>query len=70
VTLRAYDLPDGFDQTIHVPGGTGAAASFRVRRQGDVMLASSTDAPGEWTLALVEGRTVTGRGATEVSVTV
>jgi alpha-D-xyloside xylohydrolase len=70
VTLRAYDLPDGFDQTIHVPGGTGQAAGFRVRRSGDVVTASSGDAPGHWTLALVGGPTVTGTGATEVSLTV
>lgn len=70
VTLRAYDLPDGYDETIHVPGGTGAPASFHVRRAGDVVSASTADAPGAWTLALVGGASVAGTGATEVRLSV
>ena len=68
VTLRAFDLPDGFDETVHVPGGTGAAASFRVRRVGGEVTASSTDAPGAWALEVVGGGVARSEGAAEVSV--
>ncbi|WP_425954463.1 alpha-xylosidase [Xylanimonas sp. McL0601] len=50
VTLHCFELPDGFDQTLTVPGGTGAPATFCVRREGDRVVASSGDAPGEWGL--------------------
>jgi alpha-D-xyloside xylohydrolase len=68
VTLRAYDLPDGFDQTIHVPGGTGAAANFRVRRDGQDVTASSDDAPGQWRLAIVGGPRTTAVSASAVTL--
>jgi alpha-D-xyloside xylohydrolase len=70
VTLRAYDLPDGFDETVRVPGGTGDPASFRVRREGDTLTASTSDAPGSWNLAVVGGSTVTASGSMEVSLAV
>jgi alpha-D-xyloside xylohydrolase len=70
VTLRAYDLPDGFASTIRVPGGTGAEATFHVRRDGDVVMASSADAPSTWTLAIVGGQSVSGDGPGEVRVEV
>jgi alpha-D-xyloside xylohydrolase len=70
VTLRAFGLPDGFDGTIHVPGGTGGAATFRVRRDGDVVVASSTDAPGAWTLEIVGGPSTSTAGASEISLIV
>ena len=70
LTLRAFGLPDGFDGTIHVPGGTGAAATFRVRRDGDVIVASTADAPGAWTLEVVGGSSVSTAGASEVSLVV
>jgi alpha-D-xyloside xylohydrolase len=70
VTLRAYDLPDGFDETVRVPGGTGDPASFRVRREGDTLTASTSDAPGSWTLAVVGGGTVTASGSMELSLAV
>lgn len=50
VTLRCFELPDGFDRTVSVPGGTGTGATFRVRRDGDRVTATSHDAPGGWKL--------------------
>lgn len=66
VTLRAYDLPDGFDQVVRVPGGTGAEAHFRVRRDGDTVLATSDDAPGAWTVEVVGGSSASADRASEV----
>jgi alpha-D-xyloside xylohydrolase len=68
VTLRAFGLPDGFSCTIHVPGGTGADATFSVRRDGDAIVASTGDAPGLWTLDIVGGPSVSATGAAEVSL--
>jgi alpha-D-xyloside xylohydrolase len=68
VTLQCFELPDGYDGTTVVPGHDGAAAtSFRVRRTGDVVTASSMDARAPWSLAL---GSVTSRAdaAGEVSV--
>jgi alpha-D-xyloside xylohydrolase len=70
VKLRAFDLPDGFDATLRVPGGTGAAATFRVRRDGAVVVASTADAPGAWTLDVVGGPTGSGDGAGEVRLVI
>jgi len=50
VTLRLFELPDGFDQVTRVPGGTGAAASFRVRRDGTVVTVTTQDAPAAWSV--------------------
>ena len=33
VTLRLFELPDGYERTVTVPGGTGKPGTFRVRRQ-------------------------------------
>ena len=70
VTLRAFDLPDGFDAVVHVPGGTGESATFYVRRDGDVVTATTDDAPGTWTLDVVGGGSATASGAAKVSVAV
>jgi len=68
VTLRAFDLPDGFDAVVHVPGGTGEPATFSVQRDGDVVTATTDDAPGTWTLDVVGGGSATASGAAKVSV--
>jgi alpha-D-xyloside xylohydrolase len=70
VTLRAFDLADGSSVTIHVPGGTGAGATYRVWREGDVVVASTDDAPGAWTLEIVGGPSASASGASEVRVVV
>jgi alpha-D-xyloside xylohydrolase len=69
VTLHCFELHDGFDRTVTVPGGTGAPATFRVRRDGDVVVATSDDAPGEWTLRVgSRSATATGRGSATVTI--
>lgn len=55
VTLRLYELPDGYDRTLVVPGGTGSAATFRVRRSGAEVVVSSDDAPAGWSVAVAGG---------------
>ncbi|MFZ0530809.1 MAG: alpha-xylosidase [Propionicimonas sp.] len=50
VTLRLYELPDGYDRTLTVPGGTGRPATFRVRRSGTAITVSSDDAPSGWSV--------------------
>ncbi|WP_433676411.1 alpha-xylosidase [Microbacterium gorillae] len=50
VTLRCFDLPDGYDAVTTVASSTGSAASFRVRREGARITASSTDARAGWSL--------------------
>ena len=63
VTLRCFALPDGYDAVTTVPGFDGAAATtFRVRREGDRILADSADARAPWSLQVGE-RTVTADGA-------
>lgn len=67
VTLRLFELPDGFDEEVHVPGGTVAAATFRVVRSGDEVRVTTDDAPSEWAVALgVAEPTVTGTGRGEL----
>jgi len=67
VTLVAYDLPDGYDEVIVVPGGTGRSATFRVRRQGSTIHASSADASAGWSLQVAgTARTATADAAGEV----
>ncbi len=62
VTLRLFELPDGFDEVTHVAAGTGATgASFRVRRDGDRISVTSPDALGDWSIEL-DGRTAAGHG--------
>ncbi|GGF43101.1 alpha-xylosidase [Microbacterium sorbitolivorans] len=48
VTVKLYALPDGYDQTIEVPGGTGAATEFRVRRQGSEISVTAGAGAGSW----------------------
>lgn len=69
VTLRLFEVPDGYDQVTTIPGGTGRPASFRVRREGSVITASSDDAPGAWSIA-VAGTTLVAEasGAGEITV--
>ena len=67
VTLRAFDLADGADVVVRVPGGTGAGATFTVRREGGALVASSADAPSGWVLEdVASGRRVEASGPGEV----
>lgn len=51
VTLTCFQLPDGYDAVTTVPGFDGGApTSFRVRRSGDEIVASSDDARAGWAL--------------------
>ncbi|PWD50630.1 alpha-xylosidase [Serinibacter arcticus] len=70
VTLRLFEIPDGYDATTTVPGGTGAPASYRVVRDGETVRVSSTDATGAWSVALgALGEPVgDARGAGEVVI--
>ena len=52
VTLRLFELPDGYDAVTTVPGGTGTAASFRVRRAGSRVQVTTDDAVGACSVAL------------------
>jgi len=73
VTLRCFALPDGFDQTITVPGYGGAATTFRVRRTGDTITATSDDARAAWSLQLgfeAAAHTVSATGAGELTLTI
>ena len=57
VTLRCFELPDGYDRETRVPGhdargsidGVGAT-TFRVRREGSMIIASTDDAHAPWAL--------------------
>ena len=57
VTLRCFELPDGYDRETRVPGhdskgsidGVGAT-TFRVRREGRAIIASTDDAHAPWAL--------------------
>jgi alpha-D-xyloside xylohydrolase len=57
VTLRCFELPDGYDRETRVPGhdakgsidGVGAT-TFRVRREGAAIIASTVDAHAPWAL--------------------
>jgi alpha-D-xyloside xylohydrolase len=51
VTLRCFELPDGYDAVTTVPGHDGTAStSFRVRREGGTITATSDDARAPWAL--------------------
>ncbi|WP_125774352.1 alpha-xylosidase [Antribacter gilvus] len=69
VTLRLFELPDGHDEVVTVPGGDGAAATYRVRREGDVVRVSSDDAPGPWAVEAA-GLTERTEGAGALSLSV
>ncbi|WP_395243940.1 alpha-xylosidase [Agromyces sp. MMS24-K17] len=65
VTLRCFALPDGYDQVTTVPGLEGPATTFRVRRDGARVVASSDDARAPWALRVGE-EVVTADGQGEV----
>ena len=67
VTLHCVELPDGYDRLVTIPGGTGPDATFRVRRDGDTVVVTTTDAPGPWHVRAF-GKTATGHRATPVTV--
>jgi len=67
VTLRLFDLPDGYDAETFVPGGTGDPATFRVCRVGDAVTVSSEDAPGAWHVQ-VDGRAADASRAASVTL--
>lgn len=51
VTLRCFELPDGYDAVTTVPGHDGTApTSFRVRRAGGTITATSDDVRAPWAL--------------------
>ncbi|QCB94699.1 alpha-xylosidase [Cellulomonas shaoxiangyii] len=52
VTLRLFELPDGYDAVTTVPGGTGTPATFRVRRTGTRVTVVSDDATAAWSVAV------------------
>ena len=57
MTLRCFELPDGYDRVTRIPGhdskgsidGVGAT-TFRVRRDGARIIATSDDAHAPWAL--------------------
>ena len=74
VTLRCFALPDGYDAVTTVPGhdGTGSiagsgSASFRVRRDGATITASSDDARAPWALQ-VGDEVVRGTASTTLTI--
>ncbi len=68
VTLRCFELPDGYDAETIVPGFDGTPATvFRVRREGGRITAESSDARAPWSLQ-VGDRTASATGAGSVSV--
>ncbi|MBO0608195.1 alpha-xylosidase [Myceligenerans salitolerans] len=69
VTLHCFELPDGFERDVVVPGGTGEPGRFTVRRTGDTLRVSSADAPAAWGVE-VAGRRARAEGPGEVVVTV
>lgn len=70
VTLRCFELPDGYGAETVVPGHDGApATAFRVRRDGGRIVAESTDARAPWSLQ-VGDRTASVVGAGTVSLEV
>lgn len=69
VTLQLYELPDGYDETTWVPGGTGAAASFRVQRDGRHVTVSSRDATAPWAAEIApQGPRVDAHGQATVTL--
>jgi Alpha-glucosidases, family 31 of glycosyl hydrolases len=69
VSLQAFDLADGAQIEVRVPGGTGSPATFAVRRIGSVLVAASADAPGAWALVdVASGRRAQASGPGEIRV--
>jgi alpha-D-xyloside xylohydrolase len=55
VTLRCFELPDGYDRVTVVPGHDGTPdTTYRVRRQGGRIIATSDDARGPWAVQAAE----------------
>ncbi len=67
VTLRCFELEDGYDAVTTVPGGQGVPATFRVRRTGSTVVVTSDDAPGGWNVQ-VGDRKVGATGPGEVRI--
>jgi alpha-D-xyloside xylohydrolase len=68
VTLKLFELPDGYQRTVVVPGGTGQPATFQVQRQGPVITVDSPDAPAGWSVA-VAGTALTAEAAGPGTIT-
>jgi alpha-D-xyloside xylohydrolase len=70
VTLRCFELPDGYDDVTVVPGHAGAAdTEFRVRRVGSVVTATSGNARSPWSLQVGDA-VANASGAGEIAVTI
>ncbi|MGN8025331.1 alpha-xylosidase [Microbacterium sp. 22242] len=69
VTLRCFALPDGYDQVTTVPGADGTPTTFRVRREGARIIATSDDARAEWSLQAGSALS-RAAGAGELTVTI
>ncbi|MGC4175601.1 alpha-xylosidase [Demequina sp.] len=69
VELRCFELPDGYDAVTTVPGLAGEATTFRVRRNGNSITASSDDARAPWSVRVGDS-VVTANGVGEVSLEV
>src|SRR5690606_126318 len=67
VTLRCTRLPEGSDEEITAPGGTGAPATFPVRYAACAVRATSHVAPGEWR-GERQGKTVRATAPGEVAL--
>ena len=68
VTLRCFTLPDGYDRVTTVPGVDGGpATTFRVRRDGARIVATSDDAHAPWALQ-VGDEVVDASGAGTVEI--
>lgn len=52
VTLRLFEIPDGHDEEVRVPGGTGEPATFRVRRTQSLVTVHTDDAPARWAVTI------------------
>lgn len=69
VTLRLFDIPDGYDAHTEVPGGTGAPASWRVRRSGRVITITTADAGSDWAVEIAGTRhRAQAHGATSIEL--
>lgn len=70
VTLRCFELPDGFEQDTVVPSPDGGTTTFRVTRAGSTVTATSADAAAPWSLQVGHATASTdGTGTISVSIT-
>jgi len=68
IVLRCFELPDGYDAAITVPTESEATeTTFRVRRDGATITATTSDATKPWSLE-VNGRIVQSDGEGSVSI--